>query len=259
MESSTIRLQKYLSDCGVLSRRAAEEEIKAGHVTVNGEPAILGQKVDPLHDIVCLGKKRICMPLVHGKREYTYILLHKPIGYVTTLSDDKGRPSIAELLHGVKKRLYPVGRLDMYSDGLLLCTDDGDLTNKLTHPSHAVEKVYLATIPGKLTDSEIAALGEPVEIDGRMTRPVETRRMAETNVGGKPATVVQFILFEGRNRQIRRMCEAHDVKVLSLTRIRMGKIDLGTLPAGKWRTLTEAEVAYLKSIGNNDGCRNPIE
>lgn len=243
-----IRLQKYLSDCGVLSRRAAEEEIKAGRVTVNGEVAVLGQKVDPVHDIVCLNKKRICMPLVHGKREYTYILLHKPVGYVTTLADEKGRPSIAELLSGVKKRLYPVGRLDMYSDGLLLCTDDGDLTNKLTHPSHAVEKVYMATIPGKLSQSEIKALGEPIDIDGRMTRPVETKRIATCICQNQPATVVQFTLFEGRNRQIRRMCEAHDKKVLALTRIRMGKIELGTLPAGKWRYLTEDEIQYLKDI-----------
>lgn len=243
-----IRLQKYLSDCGVLSRRAAEEEIKAGRVTVNGEVAVLGQKVDPVHDVVCLGRKRICMPLVHGKREYTYILLNKPVGYVTTLSDDKGRPSIAELLTGVKKRLYPVGRLDMYSDGLLLCTDDGDLTNKLTHPSHSVEKVYMATIPGKLSPSEIKALGEPIDIDGRMTRPVETKKIAECICQNRPATVVQFTLYEGRNRQIRRMCEAHECKVLALTRIRMGKIDLGTLPAGKWRYLTEDEIAYLKDI-----------
>ncbi len=248
MSTELVRLQKFMSDCGVLSRRGAEEEIRAGHVTVNGEKAELGQKVDPLHDVVCLGRKRICLPLTNGKREYTYILLHKPIGYVTTMADEKGRLSIAELLHGIKKRLYPVGRLDMYSDGLLICTDDGDLTNKLTHPSHTVEKVYLATLPGRLTDREIAALGEPVEIDGRMTRPVETRKMAESVAGGKPATVVQFTLLEGRNRQIRRMCEAHDVKVLALTRIRMGKIDLGTLPAGKWRYLTEDEIAYLKSI-----------
>ncbi len=246
--SEEIRLQKFISDCGVLSRRAAEEEIKAGRVTVNGEKAELGQKVDPVHDVVCIGRKRICMPLVNGKREYTYVLLHKPIGYVTTMADEQGRPSIAELLKGTKKRLYPVGRLDMYSDGLLLCTDDGDLTNKLTHPSHTVEKVYLATLPGKLTAEEIRALGEPVEIDGRMTKPVETRKMAECTVNQKPATVVQFILFEGRNRQIRRMCEAHDQKVLALTRIRMGKIELGTLPAGKWRYLTEAEITYLKDI-----------
>ncbi len=248
METETIRLQKYLSDCGVLSRRAAEEEIKAGRVTVNGEVAELGCKVDPVHDVICWKKKRICLPLVHGKREYTYVLLHKPVGYVTTLSDDKGRPSIAELLRGVKKRLYPVGRLDMYSDGLLLCTDDGDLTNKLTHPSHTVEKIYLATIPGRLTPDEITALGEPIEIDGRMTRPVETRKMADSIAAGKPATVVQFTLYEGRNRQIRRMCEAHDVKVLALTRIRMGKLDLGTLAPGKWRYLTPEEVDYLKNI-----------
>lgn len=241
-----IRLQKYFSDCGVLSRRTAEKEIEAGHVTVNGSVAVMGQKINPDTDEVRWNHRPIRMPLTNGTRKYTYILLHKPVGYVTTLSDDRGRPTIAELLHGIPGRVYPVGRLDMYSDGLLLCTDDGELTNLLTHPSHEVPKVYLATLCGKLTGSEIRKLGESIELDGRTTRPVETKRIAECTFRGNPATVVEFTLYEGRNRQIRRMCEAHDKKIYALTRIRMGDIELGTLPCGKWRYLTDEEVASLR-------------
>ena len=241
-----IRLQKFFSDCGVLSRRAAEKEIEAGHVTVNGTTAEMGQKIDPAVDEVCWNRRRIRLPLSGGVRKYTYILLHKPVGYVTTLSDDRGRSTISELLKGVPCRVYPVGRLDMYSDGLLLCTDDGELTNRLTHPSHEVPKVYLATIGGKLTGAEIRSLGESIELDGRMTKPVETKRIVDCTYRGNPATVVQFTLFEGRNRQIRRMCEAHEKKVYALTRIQMGGVELGTLPCGKWRYLTETEIASLR-------------
>lgn len=242
-----IRLQKYFSDCGILSRRAAEKEIADGHVTVNGIVAVRGQKVDPETDEILWNRRRIRQPLVGGVRKYTYILLHKPVGYVTTMSDERGRPTIAELLRGVPGRVYPVGRLDMYSDGLLLCTDDGELTNALTHPSHEVPKVYLATIGGRLNAVEIRSLGASIELDGRMTKPVETQKIAECTFRGNPATVVQFTLFEGRNRQIRRMCEAHEKKVYALTRIRMGDLELGTLPCGKWRYLTDAEVASLRS------------
>ena len=163
------------------------------------------------------------------------------------MSDERGRPTIAELLRGVPGRVYPVGRLDMYSDGLLLCTDDGELTNALTHPSHKVPKVYLATIAGRPNAAQIHALGAPIELDGRMTEPVETQKIADCTFRGNPATVVQFTLFEGRNRQIRRMCEAHEEKVYALTRIRMGDVELGTLSCGKWRYLTDAEVASLRS------------
>lgn len=241
-----IRLQKYFSDCGILSRRAAEKEIEEGHVTVNGIPAVLGQKIDPVQDDVRWKNRPIRQPLVAGVRKHTYILLHKPVGYVTTLSDDRGRPTISELLRGVPGRVYPVGRLDMYSDGLLLCTDDGELTNTLTHPSHKVPKVYLATLDGKLSNGEIRSLGAPVALDGRMTKAVETRKIADCTFRGLPATVVQFTLFEGRNRQIRRMCEAHEKKVYALTRIQMGELELGTLPCGKWRYLTDDEIASLQ-------------
>lgn len=243
-----IRLQKYFSDCGVLSRRAAENAILAGEVTVNGIPAVMGQKIDPSKDIVRYQKKIVRPKLVNGERKYTYIMLNKPVGYVTTLSDERDRPTIRELLKDTGKRLYPVGRLDMYSDGLLLCTDDGDLTNKLTHPAHHIPKIYLATLLGKLNASEIKALGEPIEIDGYTTKPAAVQKIADRTINNNPATTVQFTLFEGRNRQIRRMCAAHDRKVLQLTRIKMGDLDLGTLSVGKWRHLTDAEVQYLKEI-----------
>jgi len=254
-----IRLQKYISDCGLLSRRAAEAEIRAGHVTVNGVPAELGQKINPTVDIVMLGKRRVRPQLVNGKRHYTYVLLHKPMGYVTTLADEKGRPTITDLLHGVQKRLYPVGRLDMYSEGLLLCTDDGELTNRLTHPAHHVEKVYLATLSGKLTGEEIRALGQSIMLDGYQIQPVPVRKMADCTIQQKPATVVQFTLSEGRNRQIRKMCEYHGQRVLRLTRIRMGKLDLGTLPSGKWRYLTDDEVQSLRTAVGLDNTDETIE
>ncbi len=246
--SEEIRLQKYFSDCGILSRRAAEAAILAGEITVNGIPAVMGQKIDPAKDEIRYKRKIIKPQLVNGERKYTYIMLHKPIGYVTTLSDEKDRPTVRELLKDTGKRLYPVGRLDMYSDGLLLCTDDGDLTNKLTHPSHEIPKIYLATLAGKLTGQEIKELGESIELDGYKIKPVEVQKITDRTVNGNPATTVQFTLYEGRNRQIRRMCAYHDRKVLQLTRIRMGELDLGTLPAGKWRYLTEDEIRYLKEI-----------
>lgn len=243
-----IRLQKYFSDCGILSRRAAEVAILAGEITVNGIPAVMGQKIDPSKDVIRYKKKIIKPQLVNGERKYTYIMLHKPVGYVTTLSDEKDRPTVRELLKDTGKRLYPVGRLDMYSDGLLLCTDDGELTNKLTHPSHHIPKIYLATLVGKLTAGEIKALGESIDLDGYKTKPVTVQKIADRTMNGNPATTVQFTLYEGRNRQIRHMCAYHDKKVLQLTRIKMGELDLGTLPAGKWRYLTEQEIRYLKEI-----------
>ena len=164
-----IRLQKYLSDCGVLSRRAAEAEIMAKKITVNGVPACLGDKVDPEQDVVeyngvPVTNRKKCGE--DGNRRYTYILLNKPVGYVTTMSDEKGRKTVADLIADVGTRVYPVGRLDLYSDGLLLCTDDGELTNRIMHPSHEVPKTYLATINSLLTEEDLAVLAEPFELDG---------------------------------------------------------------------------------------------
>ena len=249
-----IRLQKYISECGVMSRRAAEAEIQKGNVTVNGIRAELGQKINPETDEVILSGKRITPEKASNDADpstnngKTYIVLNKPVGYVTTMSDEKDRPTVRDLIADAGTRLYPVGRLDMYSNGLLLCTNDGELTNRLTHPSHDVAKLYRAVIPSHLTDRDIASLSEQIEIDGYRIRPVEVELESYTTVHRKAATVVLFTLHEGRNRQIRRMCAHHGYKLASLTRIRMGEIELGDLPTGKWRRLTDAEIAYLKQI-----------
>lgn len=243
-----IRLQKFFSDCGILSRRAAEAEILAGKVTVNGKPAELGMKIDPQTDEVCYNGKRI--EPRNGSASRTYIMLHKPIGYVTTLSDEKGRKTAADLLSDVGKRVYPIGRLDMYSEGLLLCTDDGDLANRMMHPSHNVEKNYVLTVAGVPTDETLAAFTAPMTLDGYLLRPVEMQvlRTGIPRPDGQITTELKVTLHEGRNRQIRRMCEKVGLKVLRLRRISVGNLELGSLPTGKWRYLTEDEIQYLKSI-----------
>ncbi len=243
-----IRLQKFFTDAGVLSRRACEAEILAGNITVNGIRAEIGMKVDPITDTVLWNGKEIRN--TNGSVSRTYIMLNKPIGYVTTMSDEKGRHSVADLLSDVTTRVYPIGRLDMYSDGLLLCTNDGDLANKLMHPSHDIAKTYIVTVKGHLTDADAAKLTAPMELDGYKLRPVEVRLLSstETMPDGTPVTMIEIILHEGRNRQIRRMCDAVGMKILRLRRVAEGKITLGNLPAGKWRHLTSDEITYLKSI-----------
>lgn len=241
-----IRLQKYMSECGVMSRRAAEAEISAGRVFVNGIPATLGDKVDPTLDEITWNGKKIEWGGI--ERHHTYILLNKPVGYVTTMSDEKGRKTVAELISDVGVRLYPVGRLDQYSCGLLLCTDDGELTNKITHPSHDIPKTYIGILTSHLDDNDIEALGVPFEVDGYLLRPFEVRRIGYKKDGDTEQTVVEFVLHEGRNREIRKICAHHGYRLARLTRIAIGDIRIGTLPSGKWRYLTDDEVAYLKSI-----------
>lgn len=231
-----MRLQKFFSDCGVLSRRAAEAEIAAGKVKVNGAVAQIGDSIDPEVDIVEYKGKRI-RPRVSEKRHY--IMLNKPRGYVTTMQDEKGRPTVANLTAGVGTRVYPVGRLDMDSEGLLLLTDDGEFANQLTHPRHEIPKIYHVTLSKVLTKEEIATLRAPMELDGYRLQPVTVKKLA-------PDTI-QMNLFEGRNRQIRRMCEAAGLKVIRLQRIAIGDLGLGDLPLGRWRELTPNEVDYLTS------------
>ena len=242
-----IRLQKYLSECGILSRRAAETEISAGRVSVNGIPASLGDKIDPETDEVVWNGRKIEQKN-GGERRNMYILLNKPAGYVTTLSDEKGRRTIADLIADVGTRLYPVGRLDQYSDGLLLCTDDGELTNMITHPSHHISKTYVGILTARLDDRAIRELGVPFELDGYMLRPFEVRRLGYKKAGNADATVVEFVLHEGRNREIRKICAHHGYKLARLTRVAIGDLRLEDLPSGKWRHLTDEEVAYLKSV-----------
>lgn len=239
-----IRISKYFTDCGIMSRRAAEEEIRAGRVFVNGRVAELGEKIDPdVDEVVWRGKKIVA----HGESK-TYIMLNKPRGIVCTASDEKGRRNVTDLCRDVKDaegkkvRLYPVGRLDMDSDGLILLTNDGSLANKLTHPRHSIPKIYHVTLKGCFEPESLSVLGEPVELDGRLTMPVKIKKVS----GDDRTTVVEFRLFEGRNRQIRRMCEAHGVRIERLSRVAIGTLKLGQLPEGKWRHLTQDEVEYLK-------------
>ena len=237
MEQTTLRLQKYFTDCGVLSRRAAEEEIRAGRVTVNGVTATIGQQIDPQADTVVWRGKRV-LPTATA---HHYIVLNKPRGFVTTLSDEKGRRTVADLVAPLGVRLYPVGRLDMDSDGLLLMTDDGALTNRLTHPRHEISKHYHVRVKGKVDADTLARLCAPFLLDGYETLPAEVRVLASENGN----TLLHFELFEGRNRQIRRMCEEVGLRILRLTRVAIGELALGDLKEGTYRHLTAREVAYL--------------
>ena len=241
-----IRLSKHFTDCGIMSRRAAEEEIKKGRVTVNGHVAELGEKIDPENDEIIYNGKTV-KPQTDSK---VYVMLNKPRGIVCTASDEKGRDNVTDLCKNVKDksgksvRLYPVGRLDMDSDGLLLLTNDGMLANKLTHPRHSIPKIYHVTLKGKFAPDSLSTLGESIDLDGKATLPVKVSKVGETENG----TVVRFELYEGRNRQIRRMCEYHGVRILQLTRIAIGKIKLDKLEIGKWRYLDEKEIHYLKTV-----------
>lgn len=235
----TVRLQKYFTDCGVLSRRAAEEQIKLGHVRVNGNVATVGTVITPNVDKVEWNGK-IIIPLCD---ECVCVLLNKPRGYITTMSDEKGRKNVSMLVEDVGVRVYPVGRLDMDSDGLLLLTNDGSLANQLTHPKHKIPKIYHVKIKGGITAEQIAALGQPMTIDGYKILPVKVTVVSRT----PQSTVLEMTLFEGRNRQIRKMCEKVGLSISRLTRVAIGNIKLGKLPSGKWRRLTKSEVDYLRS------------
>lgn len=234
----SVKLQKYFSDCGVMSRRAAEEEIKKGLVRVNGEIADLGLRISPDVDTVEYKGKKIT-PL--GK-ESVYVLLNKPRGFVTTVSDEKGRPTVADLTRDVGTRVYPVGRLDMDSDGLLLLTNDGELTNRLTHPRHEIPKIYHVTVAGNPDANTLCALSSPMTLDGYEILPVKVEVISAEQNG----TVLQMTLYEGRNRQIRKMCELCSLKIKRLCRVAIGEVRLGSLEVGKWRHLTPDEVEYLR-------------
>lgn len=229
----TVRIQKYLADCGVCSRRAAETAVSGGLVTVNGEPAGIGQKIDPETDLVCYEGRRV-LPQSAQKH---YVMLNKPRGVVCTAKDEKGRTPVTDLVKPVGVRLYPVGRLDMDSDGLLLLTDDGDFANRLTHPRHEIPKIYEVTFRAPLTGAQIKALSAPMELDGYPLLPVGVRQLSPDKL--------ELTLWEGRNRQIRRMCELVGLKIARLSRVAVGKVRLGSLPAGKWRFLSAEEVQYL--------------
>ena len=230
------RLQKILSARGVASRRKAEEMIEKGLITVNGAVALLGDTADPETDEILVEGSPLPSP-----SESVYILLHKPRGYVTTLSDEKGRPNATQLVADCGVRVYPVGRLDMDSEGLLLFTNDGDFANALMHPKHEVKKTYDTWVTGYVPGAEIR-LARPIELDGYMIRPPKVKLI---RADGKKAKF-QITIHEGRNRQVRRMCEAAGMTVTRLKRVREGNLSLGDLPLGKWRYLTAEEVANLR-------------
>ena len=230
------RLQKLISACGLASRRTAEEWISAGRVTVNGIPAALGDKADLDRDRVEVDG----IPLRMGEG-HTYLMLHKPRGYVTTLSDEKGRRTVADLVAGCGARVWPVGRLDLDSEGLLILTDDGALTHRLLHPSHQVEKEYLVWVTGN-TEKALPILSSPMELDGEILTPARVRRGRIT--GG--VSQLSITIHQGKNRQVRRMCAQAGLTVLRLKRVREGGLALDrTLRPGQWRPLTERELEVL--------------
>lgn len=231
------RLQKILSSCGIASRRAVEEWIVAGRVKVNGKVAQLGEKADLEQDRIEVDGK----PL-KAVEERTYLMLNKPRGYVTTLSDEKGRKTVAQLVSSCGKRVWPVGRLDLDSEGLLILTDDGALTQKLLHPSHEIEKEYLVWVVGDVAKG-IPILCSPMELDGDRLAPAKVRKGRVS--GG--VTQLSITIHQGKNRQVRRMCAKAGLEVLRLKRIREGNLHLDrTLATGVFRHLTEEEVNLLR-------------
>ena len=231
------RLQKILSAAGVCSRRAAEGYLTAGRITVNGELAQLGQQADPETDDI-----RVDGVPLDREPEAVYLMLNKPRGYVTTVSDEQGRKTVMDLLTGVHTRIYPVGRLDRDSEGLLLLTNDGALTQRLLHPSHEVSKEYRVTVSGPV-EHAAENLRRIRDVAGMAIRPAEVQMLRRE---GNRAEL-RIVIHEGRNRQIRRMCARCGLEVLRLQRVREHCLELGTLPLGQWRYLTAAEIAALKT------------
>jgi len=231
------RLQKLISAYGLASRRQAEKWIEEGRVRVNGIAAKLGDRADDAEDVIEVNGKAL-----RREPERLYLMLNKPRGYVTTLSDEKGRKNVAELVADCGVRVYPVGRLDLNSEGLLLMTNDGDAANRLMHPSHEVDKGYLAWVRGWRVGAD-AVLSGPMELDGRPLRPAGVKVIS----AGENA-LLEVTIHEGRNRQVRRMCEQAGLKVTRLKRIREGALTLGDLPTGRWRSLTEAEIRSIQEI-----------
>ncbi len=239
MKDNKVRLQKFLSESGICSRRKAEEYIENGKVKVNGRIALIGDKVDPYRDKVLFMGKRVV-----PDNKKMYVMLHKPRGFVTTLSDEMGRKNVSELVLDAGMRLFPVGRLDKQSEGLLLMTNDGDFSNKLTHPSRHVAKVYRVTVREKVSADIIDKLSCGVVIDGEMTAPCEVNVIDKFD----NCTVLNFVLYEGKNREIRKMCETVGLTVIRLKRTEIAGVKLGMLPSGKWRELSDKELQRLMNV-----------
>lgn len=235
-----VRLQKYLADAGIASRRKAEELILNGQVKVNGVTVTeLGTKIDDQKDEVLFNGKK-----VESNEKLVYIMLHKPEGYVTTVKDQFDRPTVMDLIKGVKERVVPVGRLDYDTSGLLLLTNDGELTYKLTHPKHIVEKTYIAKLFGRPDTNAFNKFKWGMELEGRRTAPAKLEIVEDL---GKYC-MCKIVITEGRNRQVRKMCDLVKHPVATLKRVGTGELELGNLPKGKYRYLTEKEIRYLKNL-----------
>lgn len=237
-----VRLQKFMADCGVASRRKSEELIAAGKVKVNGQIASVGDKIDPKNDSVSVSGRKLTKD-----KNYVYIMLHKPRGYVTTMSDEMDRKCVAELVADIGKRVYPIGRLDRDSEGLLLFTNDGEFANALTHPSRHIAKTYRVSVKPAITEDQLTILTSSLMIDGKQTLPADVR------VINKEAdkTTLDIILYEGKNRQIRRLCEEAGLETARLKRLSIGQLKLGNLKVGEYRHLTHDEISLLK---RQSGC-----
>ncbi len=235
-----VRLQKYLADAGVASRRASEKLIAEGRVSVNGDIIReMGVQVDEEYDVIAVDGE-----IVKNSVKKEYIMLNKPVGFITTVSDDKDRPTVMELVSDISSRIYPVGRLDYDTEGLLLLTNDGDLTYRITHPKHDIAKTYVAEVTGDVSMDTINQLRRGVVIDGKKTSPAEVEVVGATQYGTK----IEITIHEGRNRQVRKMFEALGCIVKRLKRTKEAGLNLGHLPLGKWRKLSESEVNMLKKI-----------
>ena len=234
-----LRLQKYLANCGIASRRKCEEYIIQGKVQVNGKTITeLGTKVDPEKDVIKFEGRE-----VRENKKLVYILLNKPIGYVTTVDDQFNRDTVLDLIK-VKERIVPVGRLDMYTSGALILTNDGAFVYKVTHPKHEIEKTYTVTIKGIVTTEEVNKLRKGVKIEDYTTKPAKVKILKTDNE--KDISRLEITIHEGKNRQVRKMCEAIDHKVLALHRSKIAGIGVKDIPLGKWRYLTSKEVEIIK-------------
>ncbi len=240
-----VRLQKMLADCGVASRRKSEELIAAGRVRVNGKVAQIGDKVDPYNDKVYVGRRRVTGT---AKPKLRYIMLNKPRGVLTTMSDERGRRCVADLIKDIDVRLYPVGRLDRDSEGMLLMTNDGEFANHVMHPKKHVNKVYRVTVRPNINDEQVAKLESGVVIDGRKTAPAQVRVVSRDKDNER--CVLEVVIREGRNRQIRKMCAAVGLEVTLLKRTAIGGVKLGGLRSGMYRDLTDIEVRKLSADPN---------
>ena len=235
------RIQKVMAEQGMCSRRAAEQIIAEGRVKVNGHPAHLGDKMDINRDTLMIDGERIRL---EKKQEMHYLMLNKPRGFVTTTSDERGRKTVMDLLSDFPVRVFPIGRLDKDSEGMLLLTNDGDFANLMMHPSHGVSKLYRVTVRPRAEESQVIALSEGVRLDdGTVTQPA----VIQVVVDEPGRTVLEMTIKEGKNRQIRRMCEAVGLEVIRLRRNSMGAVKLGMLQPGQYRELTKSEVAALRA------------